>query len=56
MSAAVLEAPVHRCEHRDGCDQPATHQIHVPGWPVISVCESHAADAKRMNFDVEPIR
>lgn len=53
---AVMDKPTHRCEHRDECDRPATHQVRVPGWPVLSVCEQHADDARRMKFDVEPIR
>lgn len=53
---AVMDRPQVMCEHRDGCDQPATHQVRMPGWPVLSVCETHAAQAKRMNFDVEPIK
>jgi hypothetical protein len=58
--SAVMDRPqtpsVHRCEHRDGCDHPAVYQVRLPGWPVLSLCIDHAAQAKRMNFDVEPIK
>jgi hypothetical protein len=60
---AVMDRPQtpsgHRCEGgfgREGCNQPATHQVRMPGWPVVNVCQEHAEQAKRMNFDVEPIK
>lgn len=59
MSALLerpLSGPVHRCEHRDGCNEPATHQVRLPGWPVLSVCAKHAKQAQVMGFDVEEMK
>lgn len=52
---AAPDRPGTRCEHR-GCDRPATYLVHWPPAQLMPMCPEHAADAKRMNFEVEPIR